>query len=138
VSFWSYRLSATRGDRKRTRLLQRAQLKYSGATLEDATFEGVRGIDGAALMAVALSSRSERGETLTFAVDRPWRDLAGLCSGAVRLAPPNAKRDGPTRIRVARGCISSDHPTSIKKPGLGRSADGEVAVVFSTPSGDTP
>lgn len=30
-----------RGDRKRTRLLQRAQLKYPRATLEDASFEGV-------------------------------------------------------------------------------------------------
>lgn len=57
----------TRGDRKRTRLLQRAQLKYPGATLEDATFEGVRGIDRPALMAVALSTWIERGETITFA-----------------------------------------------------------------------
>lgn len=37
-----------RGDRKRTRLLQRAQLKYPTATLEDASFDGVRGIDRSA------------------------------------------------------------------------------------------
>lgn len=56
-----------RGDRKRTRLLQRAQLKYPTATVEDASFEGVRGIDRAALMALALSTWVERGETITFA-----------------------------------------------------------------------
>lgn len=56
-----------RGDRKRTRLLQRAQLKYPSATLEDASFEGVRGIDRSALMSLALSSWIERGETITFA-----------------------------------------------------------------------
>ncbi len=56
-----------RGDRKRTRLLQRAQLKYPTATLEDVTFEGVRGIDRTTLMALALSTWIERGETVTFA-----------------------------------------------------------------------
>lgn len=57
----------TRGDRKRARLLQRAQLKYPTATLEDASFDGVRGIDRSALMSLALSSWIERGETITFA-----------------------------------------------------------------------
>jgi DNA replication protein DnaC len=57
----------TRGDRKRARLLQRAQLKYPTATLEDASFEGVRGIDRTALMGLALSTWVERGETITFA-----------------------------------------------------------------------
>ena len=38
-----------RDDRKRTRLLQRAQLKYTTATLEDASFEGIRGMDRATL-----------------------------------------------------------------------------------------
>lgn len=56
-----------RGDRKRTRLLQRAQLKYPSATLEDASFEGIRGIDRSALMGLALSSWIERGETVCFA-----------------------------------------------------------------------
>ena len=56
-----------RGDRKRARLLQRAQLKYPTATLEDASFETVRGIDRSTLMGVALSTWIERGETLTFA-----------------------------------------------------------------------
>lgn len=56
-----------RSDRKRERLLQRAQLKYPTATIEDASFEGVRGIDRAALMSLALSTWVERGETVTFA-----------------------------------------------------------------------
>ncbi|MDR7298257.1 DNA replication protein DnaC [Pelomonas aquatica] len=56
-----------RGDRKRTRLLQRVQLKYPSATLEDASFEGVRGIDRSALMGPALSTWFERGETICFA-----------------------------------------------------------------------
>jgi DNA replication protein DnaC len=57
----------SRSDRKRTRLLQRAQLKYPMATLEDATFEGVRGIDRATLVGLALSTWIERGETVSFA-----------------------------------------------------------------------
>ncbi len=56
-----------RNDRKRERLLQRAGLKYPGATIEDASFEGVRGIDRAALVGLALSTWIERGETVTFA-----------------------------------------------------------------------
>lgn len=54
-----------RDDRKRTRLLQRAQLKYTTATLEDASFEGVRGIDRSSLMSLALSSWIEQGQTIT-------------------------------------------------------------------------
>jgi DNA replication protein DnaC len=54
-----------RNDRKRTRLLQRAQLKYPTATIEDASFDGVRGIDRSALMSLALSSWIERGETIS-------------------------------------------------------------------------
>jgi DNA replication protein DnaC len=57
----------TRSDRKHQRLLQRAQLKYPTATIEDASFEGVRGIDRTALMSLALSNWIERGETVTFA-----------------------------------------------------------------------
>ncbi len=57
----------SRGDRKRARLLQRAQLKYPMATVEDATFEGVRGIDRATLLGLALSTWIERGETVSFA-----------------------------------------------------------------------
>jgi len=56
-----------RNDRKRERLLQRAALKYPAASIEEASFEGVRGIDRAALVALALSTWVERGETLTFA-----------------------------------------------------------------------
>ena len=56
-----------RNDRKRERLLQRAGLKYPLASIEEASFEGVRGIDRAALVALALSTWVERGETVTFA-----------------------------------------------------------------------
>jgi DNA replication protein DnaC len=56
-----------RSDRKRVRLLQQAQLKYPSATLEDASFEGIRGLDRPTLMGLALSTWIERGETVTFA-----------------------------------------------------------------------
>lgn len=56
-----------RSDRKRVRLLQQAQLKYPSATLEDASFEGIRGLDRPALMGLALSTWIERGETVTLA-----------------------------------------------------------------------
>jgi len=52
-----------RSDRKRARLLQQAQLKYPSATLEDASFEGIRGMDRPALMGLALSTWIDRGET---------------------------------------------------------------------------
>lgn len=57
----------TRSDRKRVRLLQQAQLKYPSATLEDASFEGIRGMDRPALMGLALSTWIKRGETVTLA-----------------------------------------------------------------------
>jgi DNA replication protein DnaC len=56
-----------RSDRKRARLLQQAQLKYPSATLKDASFEGIRGLDRPALMGLALSTWIERGETVTLA-----------------------------------------------------------------------
>lgn len=56
-----------RSDRKRARLLQRANLKYPGATLEDAEFSGVTGIDRKTLTSLALSNWVERGDTILFA-----------------------------------------------------------------------
>jgi len=53
-----------RSDRKRTRLLQRAQLKYGDATIEDAQFDEVRGIDRKTLTSLALSGWIERGDTV--------------------------------------------------------------------------
>ena len=55
-----------RHDRKRTRLLQRAHLKYGQASVEDADFRDVRGIDRQRLRALALSSWIERGDTILF------------------------------------------------------------------------
>lgn len=53
-----------RSDRKRARLLQRANLKYPGATIEDAEFSGVTGIDRKTLTSLALSNWVERGDTV--------------------------------------------------------------------------
>lgn len=55
-----------RSDRKRARLLQRANLKYPGATIEDAEFSGVTGIDRKTLTSLALSNWVERGDTILF------------------------------------------------------------------------
>ena len=55
-----------RSDRKRARLLQRAQLKYPNATVEDAAFGEVRGIDRKTLTSLALSGWVERGDTVLF------------------------------------------------------------------------
>jgi DNA replication protein DnaC len=53
-----------RADRKRTRLLQSANLKYPNATVEDAEFTDVRGIDRKTLTNLALSGWIERGDTI--------------------------------------------------------------------------
>jgi DNA replication protein DnaC len=55
-----------RSDRKRARLLQRANLKYPGATIEDAEFSGVTGIERKTLNSLALSNWVERGDTILF------------------------------------------------------------------------
>ena len=77
-----------RSDRKRARLLQQAQLKYPSATLEDASFEGIRGLDRPALMGLALSTWIERGETVTLAgatgLGKTWLACA---LGALQLVP---------------------------------------------------
>lgn len=66
----------TRGDRKRARLLTRARLKYPGATIEDARFNGIRGIDRKTVMTLALSGWVERGDSIMFAgatgVGKTW------------------------------------------------------------------
>ena len=55
---------ATRSDRKRARLLQRARLKIPGATIEDADFTDIRGIDRRTLNSLALSSWIDNGDTV--------------------------------------------------------------------------
>ena len=54
----------SRQDRKRTRLLQKAQLKYPDASIEAADFTGISGLDRRSLTALALSSWIERGDTV--------------------------------------------------------------------------
>jgi DNA replication protein DnaC len=56
----------TRSDRKRSRLLQRARLKVPTASIEDADFTDIRGLDRKTLTGLALSAWIERGETILF------------------------------------------------------------------------
>jgi len=56
----------TRSDRKRSRLLQRARLKIPGASIEDADFTDIRGLDRKTLTGLALSGWIERGDTILF------------------------------------------------------------------------
>lgn len=53
-----------REDRKRIRLLQRARLKYAQAAIEDLDARPGRGIDRAALIALATSGWVQRGDTV--------------------------------------------------------------------------
>ena len=53
-----------REDRKRARLLQRARLKYAQAAIEDLDARPGRGIDRAALIALATSGWVQRGDTV--------------------------------------------------------------------------
>ena len=53
-----------REDRKRTRLLQRARLKYAQAAIEDLDARPGRGIDRATLIALATSAWVQRGDTV--------------------------------------------------------------------------
>jgi DNA replication protein DnaC len=55
-----------RTDRKRTRLLQKARLKVPTATIEDADFTDIRGMDRKTLTGLALSGWIERGDTILF------------------------------------------------------------------------
>lgn len=55
---------AVRGDRKRVRLLQNARLKYPEASIENAEFGDVRGIDRRALTTLALSGWIDRGDSI--------------------------------------------------------------------------
>lgn len=56
----------SRADRKRSRLLQRARLKVPNASIEDADFTDIRGLDRKTLAALALSGWIERGDTVLF------------------------------------------------------------------------
>ena len=55
---------AARSDRKRIRLLQRANLKYPDAAIENAEFSDIRGMDRRTLTSLALSGWVERGDTI--------------------------------------------------------------------------
>jgi len=69
-----------RSDRKRARLLQRAHLKYPEASIEDAEFKGITGIDRKTLTSLALSNWVERGDTILFSgatgVGKSWLGCA--------------------------------------------------------------
>ena len=55
---------AVRADRKRVRLLQNARLKYPEASIENAEFSDVRGIDRRVLTTLALSGWIDRGDSI--------------------------------------------------------------------------
>ncbi len=65
-----------RSDRKRTRLLQKAQLKYPDACIENADFADVRGIDRKTLTSLAVSNWIDHGTTVLLAgatgVGKTW------------------------------------------------------------------
>jgi DNA replication protein DnaC len=54
----------TRADRRQTRLLQKAQLKYLRAAIEDIDSRAGRGIDRKAFMSLALSDWIAQGDTI--------------------------------------------------------------------------
>ncbi|MCC6595853.1 MAG: ATP-binding protein [Rhodanobacteraceae bacterium] len=53
-----------RSDRKRIRLLQKAQLKYPDACIENADFTDIRGIDRRTLTSLAVSTWIDQGTTV--------------------------------------------------------------------------
>lgn len=55
-----------RADRKRARLLNDAQLKFPEATIENADFADISGLDRKTLTSLALSGWVERGDTILF------------------------------------------------------------------------
>ena len=70
----------TRADRKRSRLLQRARLKFPSACIEDADFTDIRGLDRKTFTGLALSGWIERGDTILFGgatgVGKTWLGCA--------------------------------------------------------------
>lgn len=88
-----------REDRKRTRLLQRAKLKYAQAAIEDLDSRPGRGIDRPALIALATSGWVQRGDTILLTgptgVGKTWMACA---------LAQQACRDGHTSLylRVPR------------------------------------
>jgi DNA replication protein DnaC len=103
----------SRQDRKRTRLLQKAQLKYPDASIEAADFTGISGLDRRALTALALSSWIERGDTVLLSgatgVGKTWAACAlaqHACRGghsALHLRVPRLPED--LRVLTASGAL---------------------------------
>ena len=115
----------TRADRKRSRLLQRARLKVPNASIEDAEFTDIRGLDRKTLTGLALSGWIERGDTILFGgatgVGKTWPAcaLGSTPSGeatapstcACRALPRNCGC-GTGAARDASGWPNSPAPTS--------------------------
>jgi DNA replication protein DnaC len=103
----------SRHDRKRVRLLQKAQLKYPDASIEAADFTGISGLDRRALTALALSSWIERGDTVLLSgatgVGKTWAACAlaqHACRGghsALHLRVPRLPED--LRVLTASGAL---------------------------------
>ena len=111
-----------RSDRKRSRLLQRARLKVPTASIEDADFTDIRGLDRKTLTALALSGWIERGETILFGgatgVGKTWLACAlgqYACrrgSSALYLRVPRLARGGagPPRERCVPQVVGRTGP----------------------------
>jgi DNA replication protein DnaC len=101
----------SRHDRKRVRLLQKAQLRYPDASIEAADFTGISGLDRRTLTALALSNWIERGETVLLSgatgVGKTWAACAlaqHACRGghsALHLRVPRLPED--LRVLTASG-----------------------------------
>ncbi|MGF6963298.1 DNA replication protein DnaC [Paraburkholderia sp. WC7.3g] len=75
-----------RDDRRRTRLLKHARLKYPQALIEDLDTRSGRGIDARALTSLALGDWVQSGYSLLISGPTGGRQIvARVCVGAVRL-----------------------------------------------------
>jgi hypothetical protein len=77
---------ASRDDRRRTRLLSLARLKYPQATIEDVDTRRGRGVDRGQITSLALGDWIKTGHPVIINGATGFgQDLAGLCAGSVRL-----------------------------------------------------
>lgn len=131
------RESYLRDERKRTRLLQRAKLKYAQAAIEDLDARPGRGIDRSGLIALALSDWVARGDTLLLTgptgVGKTWLACA-LAQHACR------RGHSALYLRVPR--LADELKLLHGSGGFGRwliaLAKTEVLVLESRPGGSRP
>ena len=153
----------SRQDRKRARLLHKAQLKYPDASIEAADFTGISGLDRRALTALALSSWIERGDTILFGgatgVGKTWLGCAlaqYACRrghGALHLRVPRLAEElrilhgqggfavwlaalARTEVLVLDASMSAQGKTlTLLSPGIVRSGLGQITNLLETTDG---